>query len=318
MPLPKAITIMGPTASGKTDLAMGLCEKLNGEIISVDSALIYKGMDIGTAKPSAHELAVAPHRLIDILDPSESYNVADFCRDARLHINDIIQAGKTPILVGGTMMYFKSLLEGLSTMPATDEGIRQEIEAKAHQQGWQVIHDQLASIDSASAQAIHPNHTHRLSRALEVYLSSGKTMSYWQSQPKQGVLDHYDWMQITLAPRDRRILHRRIEHRFDAMLSNGFIDEVKGLHARGDLHADLASIRSVGYRQVWEYLENGEQDYGLMRDKGCAATRQLAKRQLTWLRGWQNAQWVYTDNDKGQSLSQSDVLLSALNLYNLK
>ncbi len=318
MPLPKAITIMGPTASGKTDLAIGLCEKLNGEIISVDSALIYKGMDIGTAKPSAEELAVAPHRLINILDPSESYNVADFCRDARLHIDEILAAGKTPILVGGTMMYFKSLLEGLSTMPATDNAIRNEIEAKANQQGWQAIHDQLAQVDPVSAEAIHPNHTHRVSRALEVYLSSGKTMSYWQAQPKNGLLDQFDWVQIALAPRDRSILHRRIERRFDLMLNNGFMDEVKGLYTRGDLHADLASIRSVGYRQAWEYLDNGEQDYALMRDKGCAATRQLAKRQLTWLRGWQNAQWVYTDNDNGQSLSQLDVLNRALNICNLK
>jgi tRNA dimethylallyltransferase len=286
---PKVIFLMGPTASGKTALAIEMATQHNCEIISVDSALIYRDMDIGSAKPSLQELQLAPHKLIDILDPSESYSAADFRRDALLAIEDIVSRGKTPILVGGTMMYFKALLEGLSPLPAADNGIRQQILAQAQTQGWDALHQELCDIDPVAGERIHPNDPQRLSRALEVYRISGKTMTEL-TQTKSAALP-YDVVQFAIAPTDRKILHQLIAKRFNMMLEQGFIEEVARLKARNDLHLELPSMRCVGYRQCWQYLDN-EFDHTTMVEKATAATRQLAKRQLTWLRSWPDLQWL--------------------------
>tara|TARA_R110000851_G_scaffold169780_1_gene315961 strand:+ start:5079 stop:6005 length:927 start_codon:yes stop_codon:yes gene_type:complete len=286
---PKVIFLMGPTASGKTALAIEMATQHNCEIISVDSALIYRDMDIGSAKPSLQELQLAPHKLIDILDPSESYSAADFRRDALLAIEDIVSRGKTPLLVGGTMMYFKALLEGLSPLPAADNGIRQQILAQAQTQGWDALHQELCDIDPVAGERIHPNDPQRLSRALEVYRISGKTMTEL-TQTKSTALP-YDVVQFAIAPTDRKILHQLIANRFNMMLEQGFIEEVARLKARNDLHLELPSMRCVGYRQCWQYLDN-EFDHTTMVEKATAATRQLAKRQLTWLRSWPDLQWL--------------------------
>lgn len=280
---------MGPTASGKTALAIEMAQKHNCEIISVDSALIYRQMDIGSAKPNAAELALAPHKLIDILDPSESYSAADFRRDAIAEIEAIIKRGKTPLLVGGTMMYFKALLEGLSPLPSADETIRQQIQTRADTEGWEALHQDLCNIDPVAGARIHPNDPQRLSRALEVFYISGKTMTEL-TQTKPAALP-YDVVQFAIAPLDRKVLHELIAKRFTIMIEQGFIEEVKTLMARGDLHLDLPSMRCVGYRQCWQYLE-GEFGYTTMVEKATAATRQLAKRQLTWLRGWPDVHWL--------------------------
>jgi len=287
--LPKVLFLMGPTASGKTALAIELAEKHQCEIISVDSALIYRGMDIGSAKPSAAELARGPHRLLDIRDPSESYSAADFRKDALADIEQILSMGKTPLLVGGTMMYFKALLEGLSPLPAADEAIRSQIQAEAEAYGWETLHEQLREIDPVSAIRIHPNDPQRLSRALEVYRISGKSLTEL-TQTKSAPLP-YNVVQFAIAPRERSVLHNLIAQRFELMLQQGFIDEVRQLKARGDLHLDLPSMRCVGYRQCWQYLD-GEFDYDTMVEKAVAATRQLAKRQLTWLRSWPELNWL--------------------------
>ncbi|MGP1832298.1 tRNA (adenosine(37)-N6)-dimethylallyltransferase MiaA [Shewanella frigidimarina] len=286
---PKVIFLMGPTASGKTALAIDMATQYNCEIISVDSALIYRDMNIGSAKPSAEELEMAPHKLIDILDPSESYSAADFRRDALLAIEDIISRGKTPLLVGGTMMYFKALLEGLSPLPSADEAIRQQILAQAQTEGWEALHQELCNIDPVAGERIHPNDPQRLSRALEVYRISGKTMTEL-TQTKSAVLP-YDVVQFAIAPNDRKVLHELIAKRFNIMLEQGFIEEVARLKARDDLHLELPSMRCVGYRQCWQYLDN-EFDHATMVEKATAATRQLAKRQLTWLRSWPDLQWL--------------------------
>lgn len=280
---------MGPTASGKTALAIDMATQHNCEIISVDSALIYRGMDVGSAKPSVQELAIAPHRLIDILDPSESYSAADFRRDALVAIEEIIARGKTPLLVGGTMMYFKALLDGLSPLPSADEAIRKQILLQAEAQGWESLHQELCEIDPVAGQRIHPNDPQRLSRALEVYRISGKTMTAL-TQTKSAALP-YDVVQFAIAPNDRKVLHELIAKRFNIMLEQGLIDEVATLKARGDLHLELPSMRCVGYRQCWQYLDN-EFDHATMVEKATAATRQLAKRQLTWLRSWPDLQWL--------------------------
>ncbi|BDM65779.1 tRNA dimethylallyltransferase [Shewanella sp. NFH-SH190041] len=292
--LPEIICLMGPTASGKTQLAIDLAQQHNCEIISVDSALIYRGMDIGTAKPSLQEQLLAPHRLVDIRDPAESYSAADFRADALKAINEIVSKGKTPLLVGGTMMYFKALLEGLSPLPSADESIRAEIMAQADQVGWQVLHDELAQIDPVSAARIHPNDPQRLSRALEVYRISGKSMTEL-TQTKSAALP-YRISQFAIAPKERKVLHDLIAQRFNIMLRQGFIDEVQTLRQRGDLHLDLPSMRCVGYRQCWQYLA-GEFSHDEMVEKAVAATRQLAKRQLTWLRGWPGLEWLESSDD---------------------
>lgn len=316
------IFLMGPTASGKTDLAISLRQHVPVELISVDSALVYRGMDIGSAKPSTEEQALAPHRLIDIRDPAEPYSVADFLADAEREIAAIHAQGKIPLLVGGTMLYFRALLDGLAEMPAADAEARAQIEREAEELGWPHIHAQLAQVDPETAAEIHPNHSQRVSRALEVYRVSGKTMAQLrqlQRQPseQQSFCDRFNVCQIAISPRDRSILHQRIATRFEKMLSNGLVDEVKGLYARGDLHSDLPAIRAVGYRQVWDYLD-GRLDYSEMTERGIIATRQLAKRQLTWLRGWSTTsngklQWLYTETEQGISLTKEEIVRCALN-----
>lgn len=291
---PKIISLMGPTASGKTAYAMALYDKYPIDIISVDSALIYRGMDIGSAKPTKEEQLKYPHKLIDICDPAESYSAANFRHDAIVEIEKSLSNGRTPLLVGGTMLYFKALIEGLSPLPAANSDIRDQIEEKANRLGWQVIHEELKKVDPISAQRIHPNDPQRLNRALEVYLITGKSLT--ELTKESGDALSYDIMQLAIMPEDRAELHQRIEQRFLQMLDQGFEDEVKKLMQRPDLHLNLPSIRCVGYRQMWEYL-NGDTSYDEMVFKGICATRQLAKRQITWLRGWkQSITWLNNDN----------------------
>lgn len=282
---PQAIFLMGPTASGKTDLAIALRQTLPVEVISVDSALIYKGMDIGTAKPSQAELALAPHRLIDILDPAESYSAMNFRADALKEMADITASGRIPLLVGGTMLYYKALIEGLSPLPSADPNIRAEIEQRAEQQGWAALHQELLKIDPVAGTRINPNDSQRINRALEVFYITGKTMT--ELTAEQGESLPYDVLQFAIAPQERAVLHERIEQRFHKMIALGFEEEVKKLYERSDLHIDLPSIRCVGYRQMWEYLQ-GEISLDEAIFKGICATRQLAKRQITWLRSWQS------------------------------
>ncbi|ACJ27600.1 tRNA delta(2)-isopentenylpyrophosphate transferase [Shewanella piezotolerans WP3] len=285
----KVITLMGPTASGKTALAIELVKNYDCEIISVDSALIYQQMDVGSAKPDAAELAVAPHHLIDIIDPADSYSAADFRKDALLKIEDIISRGKTPLLVGGTMMYFKALIEGLSPLPGANDEIRAQIAVEAQANGWQALHDQLKEVDPVAAARIHPNDPQRLARALEVFRISGKSLTELTKVKSEAF--PYEAIQFAIAPNDRKVLHKAIETRFKAMLGLGFVEEVKKLKSRDDLHLELPSMRCVGYRQCWQHLD-GEYDYETMVEKAIVATRQLAKRQLTWLRGWPDLIWL--------------------------
>ena len=287
---PLAIFLMGPTASGKTDLAIQLRQQLPVEVISVDSALIYRGMDIGTAKPSKAELALAPHRLIDICDPAESYSAANFRTDALREMQEISAQGKIPLLVGGTMLYYKALLEGLSPLPSADEKVRSEIEAKAALIGWAGLHQELCKIDPISAQRINPNDSQRINRALEVFYLTGKTLTELTAQKGEAL--PYDILQFAIAPEQREVLHLRIEQRFHKMIELGFQQEVEKLYRRPDLNENLPSIRCVGYRQMWEYLR-GDYDHDEMVFRGICATRQLAKRQITWLRGWTSPiQWL--------------------------
>ncbi|MGJ0635667.1 tRNA (adenosine(37)-N6)-dimethylallyltransferase MiaA [Xenorhabdus bovienii] len=290
--LPTAIFIMGPTASGKTALSIALRQHLPVELISVDSALIYRGMNIGTAKPTAAEQAQAPHRLIDILDPAEIYSAADFRRDALKEMADITAAGRIPLLAGGTMLYFKALLEGLSPLPSSNPEIRAQIEQQAAEHGWEALHRQLQEIDPVAAARIHPNDPQRLTRALEVFRISGKTLTALTET--SGEILPYRVHQFAIAPASRETLHQRIAARFEQMIKSGFEDEVKALYARSDLHTDLPSIRCVGYRQMWSYL-SGEISHDEMVYRGICATRQLAKRQITWLRSWDNVTWLDSD-----------------------
>ncbi len=285
------IAIMGPTASGKTGLALEIAAQVDSEIISVDSALVYKGMDIGTAKPTLEERAGVAHHLIDIIDPVETYSVSQFVKDTNALIGEILARGKVPILAGGTMMYFNALINGISPLPKSDENIRDEITKQAQQSGWPKLHDELRGVDPVSGERIHPNDPQRITRALEVFRSTGKTLTHWQQQ--EGEKCPYDIAQFAIAPADRAVLHSRIATRFDMMLEQGFEKEVLKLYERSDLHEALPSIRSVGYRQMWQYLD-GQLSYAEMREKGIIATRQLAKRQLTWLRGWEQVTWLDT------------------------
>ncbi len=293
---PPALALMGPTAMGKTALAIELCREYPFEIISVDSALVYRGLDIGAARPSAEELAAAPHRLLGICDPAEPYSVARFREDALRAMTEITAAGRIPLLVGGTMLYFKALREGLAALPETDPALRARIEAEAARRGWPALHAELAEVDPAAAARIHPRHSQRIQRALEVWHASGRSLSDWQARQ---VTEDLPWrlLQLALIPLDRPWLHRRIERRFRAMLDLGLVDEVRALRARGDLHPGLPAVRAVGYRQVWEYLD-GEVDYDTMVARGIAATRQLAKRQLTWLRGWPDLHCLCLDGEE--------------------
>ncbi len=287
---PPAILLVGPTAAGKTDLAIALHERLGCELISVDSAMVYRGMDIGSAKPSPEELARAPHRLIDIRDPAESYSAAAFREDALREMREITAAGRVPLLVGGTMMYLRQLLHGVANLPGSDPGLRAELEEQAHRHGLAALHEALARVDPVSAARIHPNDPQRLMRALEVYRLSGRPLSeLWAEQRPET----FPWrtLSIGLAPDNRAVLHQRIARRFEAMLKGGFIEEVVALRARGDLSQDLPAMKSVGYRQVWEALD-GDVDLESLRHRGIVATRQLAKRQLTWMRSWDKLEWV--------------------------
>lgn len=283
---------MGPTAAGKTDLALELARQLPCELISVDSALVYRGMDIGTAKPDRQTLAAFPHRLIDIRDPLQSYSAADFRADALQAMAEITACGRIPLLVGGTMLYFRALEEGLADMPAADPVVRAELETLAASAGLQVLHEQLAAVDPQSADRIHPHDPQRLIRALEVYRVSGMSMTRHRELQQSGL--HrlpYAISRLAIAPLERKVLHERIAIRFKQMLEQGLIAEVEGLYRRGDLHAGLPSMRSVGYRQVWEYLD-GDLSLDELEQRGVIATRQLAKRQFTWLRSWPELHWL--------------------------
>jgi len=309
--LPDVICLMGPTASGKTDIAVHLVQNLPVEIISVDSVLIYKEMNIGSAKPDAATLKIAPHRLIDFLDPSQAYSVAEFRRDALQAMDEITAKGKIPLLVGGTMLYFRALLGGLSELPASDESVRKKLEAQAAEIGWQAMHEQLKKVDPVAAEKIHPNDPQRIQRALEVYEISGEALSVLQKKNATKNKLPFNITKLIVNPSERSILHQRIEKRFQQMLEAGFIDEVKTLYNRGDLSLDLPSMRAVGYRQVWEYLDN-QRDYDSMAERGIVVTRQLAKRQLTWLRNEDDALWL----DSGQMESNPE-MIKALALKSL-
>ncbi|MDF1655741.1 MAG: tRNA (adenosine(37)-N6)-dimethylallyltransferase MiaA [Coxiellaceae bacterium] len=286
----KVICLMGPTASGKTATAFRLVDENNAEIVSVDSAMIYKGMDIGTAKPDENTLQKYPHHLVDIIDPAERYSVAEFLKDCQTLISGIQARGKLPLLVGGTMMYYRCLQFGLSSLPSADETIRQQLAERVQQNGLDDLYQQLLQVDPQSAQQIKPTDQQRIQRALEVYLSSGVPLSQLQQQAELAI-PPYEFINIVLSPDDRHVLHQRIEQRFDDMLAQGFIEEVEALYNRGDLTLDMPSMRCVGYRQVWKYLA-GDLNKQEMRERAIIATRQLAKRQLTWLRGkWSDAHW---------------------------
>lgn len=288
--LPPAILLMGPTASGKTDLAVELTEQLPVDLVSVDSALVYRGMNIGTAKPDAATLARAPHRLIDICDPADAYSAARFCDDALREMAEITAAGRIPLLVGGTMLYFRALQQGLADMPEADPVVRSQLEQEMAQQGLAALHRRLAEVDPVAAERIHPNDPQRTLRALEVWQLTGKPLSLLQAEGSERAMP-YRAIKLVRAPLQREILHQRIERRFRAMLEQGFEDEVRTLWARGDLTADLPSMRAVGYRQMLAYIL-GEDDFDAMVEKGIAATRQLAKRQMTWLRSEVNCFWL--------------------------
>ena len=291
---PPVICLMGPTASGKTALAMELCDALPCDIISVDSALVYRDMDIGTAKPTTAELTNYPHRLINIREANESYSAADFCHDALAEIAEIRSNNRIPLLVGGTMMYFKSLIDGISPLPKADEAIRAVIEQEASTNGWQHMHELLQQCDSEAALRIHPNDPQRITRALEVYRLTGNSLT--QLTKIKGAKLSGDVLQFAISPKERKTLHQRIELRYQIMVEQGFEQEVAKLMQRDDLHENLPSIRCVGYRQMWQHL-NGEMDHDEMIFRGVCATRQLAKRQLTWLRNWPKLHWLATEDE---------------------
>ena len=276
--------LLGPTASGKTAAALAFAARRPVEIISVDSALAYREMDIGTAKPTSEERALAPHHLIDIVDPLDAYSAADFRGDALRLVSEIVGRGRVPLLVGGTMLYYRALTRGLNDLPAADPEVRATLDADAVRDGWPALHARLAAADPVTAARLAPNDSQRIQRALEVFMLTGQPMSALLAAPARiDAASGWRFTPVALEPSDRSVLHERIAKRFDAMLENGFVDEVKRLRARGDLHPGLPSMRCVGYRQAWEYLD-GAIDYATMRDKGVFATRQLCKRQLTWLR----------------------------------
>jgi tRNA dimethylallyltransferase len=303
----KPILLLGATATGKTALALELARHLPIEIISIDSALVYRGMDIGTAKPSAQELAQVQHHLIDIIDPSQSYSTAQFAKDCALLVGQIQARNKTPLIVGGTMLYARALMRGLDALPEANPAIRARLDAQAAQFGWPAMHARLSKIDPVTADRLPPTDSQRIQRALEVYEITGQPLSSLFGNPAIAPLP---CQSFSLEPADRKVLHQRIAKRFDNMLGNGFIDEVRALKARADLHADLPSIRCVGYRQVWEHLE-GITDLAQCRERGIVATRQLAKRQLTWLRSMPIQNRLLAPNN------QQDTQNSAKEILNL-
>ncbi|MGH8293808.1 MAG: tRNA (adenosine(37)-N6)-dimethylallyltransferase MiaA [Gammaproteobacteria bacterium] len=291
--LSPAILLMGPTASGKTALAVELVRCFPCDIISVDSAMVYRGMDIGTAKPGPEILALAPHRLIDILDPAESYSAGGFRRDARAAMAEIIARGRIPLLVGGTMLYFRALQQGLAELPTADVHVRVELDARAARLGWPALHQELARVDPAAAARIHANDPQRIQRALEVFYLTGRPMS--ELQAAASVQDSvYRFVKLAVSPSSRALLHTRIEQRFQAMMAAGLLAEVAGLHRRGDLTRAHTSMRSVGYRQLWEHLD-GACDLPAAVQRAIVATRRYAKRQLTWLRTESGVQWFESD-----------------------
>ena len=291
---PLAIALMGPTASGKSALALEWASRLGGEIVSVDSALVYRGLDIGAAKPTPEERAMVPHHLLDLRNPWEPYSAAGFAADARAAIDGIVARGRMPILAGGTGLYFRALLHGLAGMPAADAGVRRALAAQAAASGWAALHAELATIDPAAAARIHATDAQRIQRALEVHRVSGRPISAWQREAVRTRLP-LRVLPLVLAPRARATLHARIEQRFDAMLAQGFLDEMRTLRALPQLAGhpaplELPALRAVGYRQAWEHLE-GTFDAAVFRERAIFATRHLAKRQLTWLRGELDARW---------------------------
>jgi tRNA dimethylallyltransferase len=309
---PPAIALMGPTASGKTAVAIALAERLGGEIVSVDSALVYRGLDIGAAKPDAAMQARVPHHLLDLRDPWQTYSAAEFAVDARAAIDAILARGRLPILAGGTGLYFQALLQGLSPMPAADAGVRAGIAAEAVRVGWAALHAQLAQVDPLAAARIRPGDPQRIQRALEVYRLSGRPISQWQAMPPQGGRLPVRVLRLVLAPPERAVLHERIARRLEAMIEAGFLAEVERLRALPQMREvarplDLPAIRAVGYRQAWEYLD-GQGDLAGFRDRAIHATRQLAKRQLTWLRGRSELRWF-------DPLGQRGALDEAIDLF---
>lgn len=312
---PLAIALMGPTASGKTALALDWATRFGGEIVSVDSALVYRGLDIGAAKPTAAELAAVPHHLIDLRDPWQPYSAAEFAADARAAVDAIIARGRLPILAGGTGLYFRALLDGLSAMPEADDAVRAQLDAEAVERGWAALHAELATVDPVAAARIHATDPQRIRRALEVYRVSGRPISAWQHDAETGPRFPCRVLRLAIAPVDRAVLHGRIERRFDAMLAAGFLDEVRALRALPALHdhpapLDLPALRAVGYRQAWEHLD-GATDAATFRDRGIFATRQLAKRQLTWLRGQHDLRWFDPENARDRLETALNGFLSA-------
>lgn len=311
-PRPLVIALMGPTASGKTALALEWAQRLGGEIVSVDSALVYRGLDIGAAKPSADEQAQVPHHLIDLRQPWQPYSAAEFATDGRRALDDIAARGKLPILTGGTGLYFRALLSGLSPMPEADPATRMQLAADAAARGWAALHAELALVDPVAAARIHATDAQRIQRALEVYRLSGRTISDWHRATRAMPRLPYRVLKLVLAPGDRAVLHRRIAQRFDAMLAAGFLDEVARLRGLPQLHShprplELPALRAVGYRQAWEHLDAGT-DAATFRDRAIFATRQLAKRQLTWLRGELDARWF-------DPATQGPALVQALTMF---
>ena len=306
-PRPVAIALMGPTAAGKTALSLEWAAALDAEIVSVDSALVYRGLDIGAAKPTLAERGGIVHHMIDLREPWQPYSAAEFATDARRAMDDIAARGRMPLLVGGTGLYFQALLEGLSNMPAADAQVRADIAAEAKERGWSALHRELSQVDPVAAARIHATDAQRIQRALEVYRLSGRTLTDWQRNTSQRTRLPFRVLKLVLAPADRGELHRRIERRFDAMLDAGFLEEVRRLRAAPALAAhpaplELPALRAVGYRQAWEHLE-GLYDAGTLRDRGIFATRQLAKRQLTWLRGQLDARWFDPVRDRAGLLA---------------
>lgn len=291
--MPGALVITGPTASGKSTLALEIAQAVGGEIISADSAQVYRGMDIGTAKPDLATQALVPHHLIDIRDPVNPYSAADFRQDAIRAVADIQGRGRLPIIAGGTMLYLKALKEGLANLPEADETIRAEILVTAQEQGWEHLHRELASVDPEAAARIRPSDTQRLQRAIEVFRLTGQTLSELHRQAVEPCPFHL--LEIAIMPPDRSRLHQAIAERFDVMLAAGFLDEVRRLFHQAGLTPDLPAVRAVGYRQMWAHLA-GETDFDSMRDSAIAATRQLAKRQFTWLRSWRDLHCLETPN----------------------
>ena len=307
---PPAIFLLGPTASGKSDLAMKLTSHLPVELVSVDSALVYRDMNIGTAKPDAEILRQYPHHLVDIRNPDEVYSAADFRSEVLTLMSAISERGNIPLLVGGTMLYFKVLIEGIASMPAADSAIREKIVREAETGGWQKVHQRLAEVDPESAARIHPNDPQRLQRALEIWELTGESMTQLHKKQQDLVSLPFSVCQLAIIPSDRADLHRIIAARFEQMIKDGFIEEVEHLREKYDLNAELPSIKSVGYRQVWQYLE-GEVDRKAMQERAIIATRQLAKRQFTWLRGWSNLKEIpFPEVNEALKIIQASSILS--------